>query len=159
MRARQLAYVGGAVLGVITLTLVGWFPIAKADKQHHRVAFTVDPLWPKPLPAPIGKDGIAHTWVQGEVAGNCIDMRDNVYTFNRGWEVGATVNGTLQGNESGAVVGQDATSSAIPSPPVVAFDRDGNAIAGWGNPSLFPATQVDGGFAAYLPHGAHGCFI
>lgn len=158
MRARRLAYMSGAVLGAITLIAVGWFPIAKADK-HHQLAFTVDPSWPKPLPAPVGSDGVAHTWVQGEVAGNCIDMHDNVYTFNRGWEVGATVNGTLQGNESGALVGQDATSSAIPSPPVVAFDRDGNTITGWGNPSLFPASQVDGGFAAYLPHGAHGCFV
>jgi hypothetical protein len=97
--------------------------------------------------------------VQGEVAGNCIDMHDNVYTFNRGWEVGVTLNGVLQGNQSGAINGNDATAGgAIPSPPVVAFDSDGNVVAGWGNPSLIQ-TGADYGYAAYLPHGAHGCYV
>jgi len=158
MKRRQLAYIGGAVVGAIAITFGGWHPLANADNKH-QPTFAVDASWPKPLPAPVGSDGVAHPWVQGEVAGSCIDMHDNVYTFNRGWEVGATVNGVLQGNESGAIDGNDATASAIPSPPIVAFDSDGNTIAGWGNPSLFPATAVDGGYAAYLPHGAHGCYV
>jgi hypothetical protein len=159
MKPKRLANIGGAVLGAIALTLCGWFPFAKADSNHP--VFEVDASWPKPLPAPVGSDGVAHPWVQGEVAGSCIDMRDNVYTFNRGWEVGATVNGVLQGNESGAIDGNDATASAIPSPPIVVFDPDGNTIAGWGNPSLIAATSTesDGGYAAYLPQGAHGCFV
>lgn len=156
MRARQLAYIGGAVLGV--LAICGWHTGVWAD-QNGRPAFEVDASWPKPLPAPVGTDRIAHPWVQGEVAGSCIDMHDHVYTFNRGWEVGTIVNGTLQGNESGAINGNDATASAIPSPPIVVFDRDGNTVAGWGNPTLLPASQVDGGYAAYLPHGAHGCYV
>ena len=99
------------------------------------------------------------SWVQGEVAGSCIDQNDNVYTFNRGWEVGVTVNGALQGNELGAINGNDATAGgAIPSPPVVAFDSDGNVIAGWGNPSLIQ-TGADYGYAEYMPHGAHGCYV
>jgi hypothetical protein len=81
-------------------------------------------------------------------------MCDNVYTFNRAWEVGATVNEVLQGNESGLINGNDATASALPSPPVAAFDPDGNAIAGWGNSALIPASEPDGGYAAYLPQGA-----
>src|SRR5262249_1976916 len=48
-------------------------------------SFVLDPSWPKPLPAPV-TNGVAHTWVQGEVAGNCVDLQNNVYTFNRGWE-------------------------------------------------------------------------
>jgi hypothetical protein len=112
------------------------------------------------LPAPVGSDGLAHAWVQGEVAASCIDSRDNVYTFNRGWEVGVTFNGVLQGNESGAINGNDATAGgAIPSPPVVAFDPEGNTIAGWGNPSLIQPPAGDFGYAAYLPHGAHGCYV
>jgi hypothetical protein len=162
MRPRHYSYAGGAVLAALVIAIGAWQPLARADNDQgkgKKPTFEVDASWPKPLPAPVGSDGVAHTWVTGEIAGNCIDQRDNVYTFNRGWEVGATVNGVLQGNESGAIVGQDASASAIPSPPVVAYDSEGNTIAGWGNPSLFPATQVDGGFAAYLPHGAHGCFI
>jgi hypothetical protein len=64
----------------------------------------------------------------------------------------------LQGNGSGAIDSQDATDSAIPSPPVVAFDTDGNVVAGWGNPSLIQ-TGADYGYAAYMPQGAHGCFV
>ena len=87
-----------------------------------------------------------------------MDKFDNVYTFNRGWEVGVTIGGVLQGNKSGAIVGQDASASAIPSPPVVAYDGEGDTVAGWGDPSLIQ-TGADYGYAAYLPHGAHGCFV
>jgi hypothetical protein len=153
---------GGTVVG--TLLVVGvatdsWQPLAKADNAGaSHPSFAVDPSWPQPLPAPVGKDGVAHTWVTGEIAGSCMDKSDNVYTFNRGWEVGVTIKGVLQGNESGAIVGQDASASAIPSPPVVAYYTDGNTIAGWGNPSLIQ-TGGDYGYAEYLPQGAHGCFV
>src|ERR1700719_4212025 len=158
MKPRKYAYVGGAVLAAMVITIGGWHPLATAGNSGQPV-FAVDGSWPNPLPAPVGTDGKAHAWVQGEVAGNCIDKSDNVYTFNRGWEVGATVNGVLQGNESGAINGNDATAGgAIPSPPVVAFDSDGNVIAGWGNPSLIQ-TGADYGYAAYMPHGAHGCYV
>jgi hypothetical protein len=120
--------------------------------------FAADSTWPNPLPAPVGTDGAAHPWVTGEIAGSCIDRNDNVYTFNRGWEVGVTVDGVLQGNQGGAIVGQDAFPPSIPSPPVVEYDSDGNVIAGWGNPTLIQ-TGVDYGYAAYLPHGAHGCHV
>jgi NHL repeat len=152
------ATIAGSLLAVALATGI-WQPLAKADGGTKGPTFAVDPFWPKPLPAPVGADGVAHTWVTGEIAGSCTDKYDNVYTFNRGWEVGATVGGVLQGNESGAIVGQDATASAIPSPPVVAYNSDGDTVAGWGNPSLIPATDVDGGYAAYLPQGAHGCFV
>ena len=154
MKTRQYAYLGGAVLAAAVVAISGWYPITNAQNASQPV-FAAEPYWPKPLPAPVGTDGIAHPWVQGEVAGNCIDPHDNVYTFNRGWEVGLTVNGVLQGNESGAINSQgigDAFAS-IPSPPVVAFDSDGNVIAGWGNPSLIQ-TGADYGYAAYMPHGA-----
>jgi hypothetical protein len=162
MKSTKYAYIGGAVVAAIAFTIVGGTPLADGNNgnKNRNPVFAVDASWPNPLPAPVGSDGKAHTWVQGEVAGNCIDQHDNVYTFNRGWEVGATVNGVLQGNESGAINGNDATAGgAIPSPPVVAFDTEGNVIAGWGNPSLFPATAVDGGYASYMPHGAHGCYV
>jgi hypothetical protein len=156
---------GGRLLLVATLIVIsGWSASARAQTapgfrgNNNMPQFVVDPSWPKPLPAPVGSDGVAHPWVQGEIAGNCVDINNNVYTFNRGWEVGATVNGVLQGNESGAIDGQDATASAVPSPPVVAFDSDGNTIAGWGNPSLISSGTYQG-YAAYMPHGAHGCFV
>lgn len=161
MKIAHSLTIAGTIAGALTAFVVAtgvWQPAAKADKSLSGPSFAVDPFWPKPLPAPIGSDGVAHTWVTGEIAGSCVDKSDNVYTFNRGWEVGVTLNGVLQGNESGAIVGQDASASAIPSPPVVVYDDDGNTIAGWGNPSLIPSGG-DYGYAAYMPHGAHGCFV
>jgi len=162
MKITRYLAIGATVAGSLLVASIAtgvWQPLAKADNSGGNPTFAVNPSWPNPLPAPVGTDGVAHRWVSGEIAGTCIDKYDNVYTFNRGWEVGATVNGTLQGNESGAINGQDATASAIPSPPVVAYDGDGNVVAGWGNPSLIPASEVDGGYAAYMPQGAHGCYI
>src|SRR5437879_7230482 len=160
MKSRRYAYIGAAAVAAVLSAFVVGSPFADDNKNKGRnPVFAVDASWPLPLPAPVGNDGKAHTWVQGEVAGNCIDQHDNVYTFNRGWEVGVTVNGALQGNESGAINGNDATAGgAIPSPPVVAFDTEGNVVAGWGNPSLIQ-TGADYGYAAYLPHGAHGCYV
>ena len=154
---RAYAYILGGLLATAILAIAGSGPLAIADNSQNPV-FAVDPFWPKPLPAPVGADGFSHPWIQGEVAGNCIDKNDNVYTFNRGWEVGVTINGVLQGNESGAIDSQDAINSAIPSPPVVAFDSNGNVVAGWGNPSLIQ-TGADYGYAAYMAQGAHGCFV
>ena len=162
MKTARYLTIAGTIAGAMMVSVVAtgfWQPAANADNSRRGPTFAVDPLWPKPLPAPVGSDGVAHRWVTGEIAGVCMDKYDNAYTFNRGWEVGATVNGVLQGNELGAIVGQDATASAIPSPPVVAYNSDGDTVAGWGNPSLFPASVVDGGYAAYMPQGAHGCFI
>lgn len=161
MKFRQYLYAGaaGGVALALFFTVPGvWKPRAEAASPTNPV-FSVDATWPNPLPAPVGSDGKAHAWVQGEVAGSCIDKSDNVYTFNRGWQVGVSINGVLQGNESGAINGNDATAGgAIPSPPVVAFDPDGDVVAGWGNPSLIQ-TGPDYGYAAYMPHGAHGCYV
>ncbi len=160
MKAKCLALIGGLVFAVTGVGISGWCPLANADDyRFHRPHFVVDPSWPKPLPAPVGTDGVAHSWVQGEVAGSCVDRNDNVYTYNRGWEVGATVGGVQQGNESGAIVGQDATASAIASPPIVVFDSDGRTIAGWGNPSLNPDSSPEYGYSSYMPYGSHGCYV
>ena len=119
MRPKNYAYLSGAVVAAIAFAIVGGNSLADGNSNGSRQPeFAVDASWPQPLPAPVGDDGKAHTWVQGEVAGSCIDQHDNVYTFNRGWEVGVTVNGVLQGNQGGAINGNDATAGgAIPSPP------------------------------------------
>jgi hypothetical protein len=158
MKPRKYAYIGGVAVAALAFAIVGGKSFADGNKGRNPV-FAVDASWPLPLPAPVGDDGRAHTWVQGEVAASCIDPHDNVYTFNRGWEVGVTINGVLQGNQGGAINGNDAIAGgAIPSPPVVAFDTEGNVIAGWGNPSLLQSGPAYG-YAAYLPHAAHGCYV
>jgi hypothetical protein len=194
MKSGRYLY-AGAVVGALVIGLGLWKPM-KAEADRGGVPkFRVDPSWPKPLPAPVGYDlynwtgcgprgceatrtpgdDAAHKWVMGEVAGSCTDAQGNVYTFNRGWEVGAVVNGVLQNNQSGAIVGQDASDftspafnpdRAMPSPPIVEFNPEGATIAGFGNPSLnlgtasgaYDATAATGR-SLYMPNGAHGCFV
>ena len=140
MKAGRYVYVGAVVL-TLTIAFGVWKPLTvTANRGNGRTPrFSVDPFWPQPLPSTIDANGEAHKWVTGEVAGTCVDANDNVYTFNRGWEVGVTFNGVSQGAESGAIVGQDASASAIPSPPVVGYnpDRQGNR---WLGKSRTPAT-------------------
>src|SRR5450756_2127570 len=148
MKSGRYLYAGAVVVALV-VGLGLWNPMhVKADRDRDHVPkFRVDPLWPKPLPAPVGADGVAHRWVQGEVAGSCTDQYDNVYTFNRGWEVGLSVAGVLQNNQSGAINSNDATpAKAVPSPPVVAFNTEGKTIAGWGNPSLIPVSTASGAY-------------
>jgi NHL repeat len=183
-KTRWLLYAGAVTVAVIAGL---WNPVRLKARSEEAPRFRVDPSWPNVLPAPVGYDlykwpgcgpqgcqntatpggdNAAHRWVMGEVAGSCTDAQGNVYTYNRGWQVGALVGTppTLAGNQSGAIVGQDASDftsptfnpdRAMPSPPVVAFDAKGRTFAGFGNPAINPAT----GRSAYMPNGAHGCFV
>ena len=156
MSAIPRGYTVGTLFAVL-LAISAWQPLTRAAAAPNP-EFAVDASWPKPLPSTIDSSGVAHTWVTGEIAGTCVDQNDNVYTFNRGWETGVTVNGVLQGNESGAIDGNDVPASAIPSPPIVAYDSLGNTVTGWGNPTL-NQTGPAYGYPVYLPHGSHGCFV
>ena len=94
MRVDCRLYVRDLALAAILFAAVGLNSAAYAENQNglenmKNPKFALDPSWPKPLPATT-TNGVAHRWVQGEVAGNCVDLHDNVYTFNRGWEVGVT---------------------------------------------------------------------
>jgi hypothetical protein len=157
MKVARSVYIGAIVLALI-VGLGLWHPAKVKARSPQTPTFTLDSAWPNNLPAPVGSDGVAHQWVTGEIAGTCVDANDNVYTFNRGWEVGVTKNGVLQGNESGAIVGQDASASAIPSPPVVAYTPAGDVYTSWGDPSLIQSGPTYGG-AAVMPQGAHGCYV
>jgi len=168
MKSGRYLYAGAVVVALV-VGLGLWNPMhVKADRDR-TPRFRVDPLWPKPLPAPVGYnpltyptptpgDDIAHRWVQGEVAGTCIDQWDNVWTANRAWEVGVTVNNVLQGNESGAIGGNDSNTSAKPSPPYVQFNSEGKVIGGFGNPAL-QTSGPEYGYPTYLPYGTHGCYV
>ena len=104
MKLVKFAYCSVVVVALVLATGV-WKPIAKASASNSASAvpsFKVDANWPKPLPAPIGVDGVAHTWVQGEVAGVCIDADDNVFTVNRAWETGVTIAGVTPGERVGS---------------------------------------------------------
>jgi hypothetical protein len=163
MKLVNIAYCSVIAVALILATGI-WKPMTNALANNNSAVstgvphFRVDPNWPKPLPAPIGTDGIAHTWVQGEVAGTCVDADDNVFTVNRAWEVGVTIGGVTQGNESGMIVGQDASASAIPAPVILEFNSAGKAVNGFGNAALTQSGPTYGG-SVYMPYGSHGCFV
>ena len=159
MKPRTYVYISGALLAALVLTVGRSGPLATAANDSQKPVFAVDPSWPNPLPAPVGADGAAHPWVTGEIAGTCIDKNDNVYTFNRGWEVGVTVNGVLQGSQGGAIVGQDAFPPSIPSPPIVEYDSDGNAIAGWSAIAKATLDRVRKGRHQFKLRSANGFWI
>ncbi len=163
MKLVNIAYCSVIAIALILATGI-WKPMTNALANNNSAVntgvphFRVDPAWPRPLPAPVGTDGIAHTWVQGEVAGTCIDADDNVFTVNRAWEVGVTIAGVTQGNESGMIVGQDASASAIPAPVILEFNPQGKVVNGFGNAALTQSGPTYGG-SVYMPYGSHGCYV
>ncbi len=163
MKLVNIAYCSVIAIALILATGI-WKPMTNALANNNSAAntgvphFRVDPAWPQPLPAPVGTDGIAHTWVQGEVAGTCIDADDNIFTVNRAWEVGVTIAGVTQGNESGMIVGQDASASAIPAPVILEFNPHGKVVNGFGNAALTQSGPTYGG-SVYMPYGSHGCYV
>jgi NHL repeat len=167
MKGARWLYAGALAVALV-IGLGFWRPGHVTAAEDGTPAFRVDPFWPKPLPTTVTPDGLAHHWVTGEVAASCIDAQDHVYTYNRGWELGVTLQGVTYNAQSGALNGQDEFPPSIPSPPVVVYDREGNVVAGWGNPSLNPGTAASGAYPAggavagrstYMPNGAHGCFV
>src|SRR5262245_40860440 len=134
MRVSHVMYAGGALLAsAVALTLATG---SSADNPK-TPSYRVEPNWPKPLPSAgdFGTPLIVSTatgkpkpWVTGEVAGTCVDSHDHVFIVT---------GGNLLDNE---------VVTAVPAPPVIEFDADGNVVAAWGNRGV-------------LPNGIHGCFV
>jgi len=124
----------GAVVPALVIGLGLWSPLNKATAKGkpETPVYRVDPFWPKPLPVEATQISPAthmpKPWVTGEVAGTCIDSKDHVFTVNRG---------NLISPE---------TVTAVASPPILEFDREGNVVNAWGNRDV-------------LPNGLHGCFV
>lgn len=128
MRVWRWTYVGTLVLTLV-VGLGVWNPLSQVIATSSLVPrYVVDPFWPKPLPI---DPRTGKPWVTGEVAGTCIDSRDHIFTVNRGYNNGLVAPETVV---------------AVPSPPVVEYDRAGNVVNAWGE-------------AAVLPNGIHGCFV
>jgi DNA-binding beta-propeller fold protein YncE len=101
-----------------------------ADGQAPR--FTVDPLWPKPLP---------NRWLLGQVAGVATDALDHVWIVQRPR--------TLTDDEKGAALTPPRSECCVPAPPVMEFDPQGNLLQAWGGP----------GNGYDWPSNEHGIFV
>jgi hypothetical protein len=145
MKKWTLVYIGTLVPALV-VGLGVWTPLKKAvAREGNNVPrYRVDPSWPKPLPVDVMQisktTGKPKPWVTGEVGGTCIDSHDHVFTVNRGFQTGGLIS--------------PETLVAVPSPPVVEYDREGNVANAWGS----QAKNRDGSNAV-MPHGIHGCFV
>ena len=93
--------------------------------------FSVDPLWPKPLP---------NHWVLGSVTGVAVDSQDHIWITHRGAD-------SLGNNEKGAILNPP-TGCCVPAPQVLEFDQAGNLISHWGGPGQgYDWPQSTGGIA------------
>ena len=83
--------------------------IAASAQQSRAVRYAVDATWPKPLP---------NQWVLGGLGGLCVDAQGHVFILNR--------QDVLEGE----------LNSGRLAPPIIEFDRDGNVVNSWGDPTL-----------------------
>lgn len=128
MRVWRWIYVGALMLTLL-VGLGLWNPLSAVSAKNSLVPrYIVDPFWPKPLPV---DQATGKPWVTGEVGGTCVDSRDHVFTVNRAFQNGLVAPETV---------------IAVPSPPVIEYDRQGNVVNAWGNPAI-------------LPNSIHGCFV
>jgi len=145
MKKWRFVYLG-TLIPALAVGLGLWTPLKKAVAREGPKAprFRVDPFWPKPLPVDTTQisttTGKAKPWVTGEVGGTCIDSHDHVFTVNRGFQTGGLIS--------------PETVVAVPSPPVVEYDREGNVANAWGSQAKNPD-----GSNAVMPHSIHGCFV
>ncbi len=128
MRVWRWIYVSALMLTLL-VGLGLWNPLSEVIAKNSLVPrYVVDPFWPKPLPV---DQATGKPWVTGEVGGTCVDSRDHVFTVNRAFQNGLVAPETV---------------IAVPSPPVIEYDRQGNVVNAWGNPAI-------------LPNSIHGCFV
>jgi hypothetical protein len=125
----------GAALGALLVALGVFAAAPETGAQRTRGAqapvFTVDPLWPKPLP---------NHWVLGSVTGVAVDSQDHIWITHRGAD-------SLGNNEKGAILSPP-TGCCVPAPQVLEFDQAGNLLSHWGGPGQgFDWPQSTGGIA------------
>ena len=142
MKGARYLYIA-VVVAALAISWGLWHPVtAKADRDRESSnvpRFVVDPFYPRPLP---------DNWVTGEVGGTCIDSRDHLFIVTRGFQTGGLT----------SPEGVGGAPKSIASPPVIEFNREGEVVNSWGDPSLV-ATGPNAGRNAVLPNGTHGCFV
>ena len=128
MKLWRCVYLGTLLLALV-VGLGASDPFRHANGKDPQIPrYVVDPFWPKPLP---NDPATGKPWVTGEVGGTCVDSRDHIFTVNRAFQNGLVAPETV---------------IAVPSPPIIEYDREGNVVNAWGS-------------AALLPNSIHGCFV
>jgi len=128
-----------AAVSLVALALAPAEPAA----QPAAPAFTVDPLWPKPLP---------NHWLLGSVTGVAVDAQDHVWVVHRGYD-----SMTARTEIGAATTPKTADDCCLPAPQVLEFDAAGTLLRHWGGPGDGKNTwdwPVSPGGIAVGPKGA-----
>jgi hypothetical protein len=121
---RRHPLVVGTTIVIMTLALgVGLAAAQGAGRAQAAQAaqvptFTVDLLWPKPLP---------NHWLLGSAVGVAVDSRDHVFVIN-------LTDSFNQRTETGAGSTPPVGECCLPAPNVLEFDPAGTLVASWGGP-------------------------
>jgi DNA-binding beta-propeller fold protein YncE len=112
-------------VGVGALAVAGAFALMSpgttvlAQGRGAAPAYTVDPLWPQPLP---------NHWVFGSVTGVAVDAQDHVWVVHRGAD-------SLEANEKGMMLTPPTSSVCCTAAPfVLEFDGAGKVVSSFGGP-------------------------
>ena len=105
---------------ILPIALVPLAFAAASISAQTPVSFTVDPLWPKPLP---------NHWLLGSVTGVAVDASDHVWVVHRGYD-----SMTARTEIGAATTPKTAEECCVPAPPVLEFDPAGNLVGHWGGP-------------------------
>src|SRR6476646_1800440 len=103
-------------IAAVSFVLAGAFAAAPPPPT-----FTVDPLWPRPLP---------NHWLLGSVTGVAVDAQDHVWIVHRGYD-----SMTARTEIGAATTPKTSDECCVPAPPVLEFDTAGNLVGHWGGPS------------------------
>jgi len=121
MRHARKWILGGSLVGLVAALGVGQAALEAASRRQAVTApaFTVDPMWPKPLP---------NHWILGSTIGIGIDSRDHVFIVHRGLS-------TLERRTEAGLDAKPPTSECCAAaPPILEFDPEGNLVNSWGGP-------------------------
>jgi DNA-binding beta-propeller fold protein YncE len=106
-----------AVTAAFSLTSIGSTVFAQG--RGTAPAYTVDPLWPQPLP---------NHWVFGSITGVAVDAQDHVWVVHRGAD-------SLEANEKGMMLTPPTSSvCCMAAPFVLEFDGAGKVVSSFGGP-------------------------
>jgi hypothetical protein len=117
------------LLGITLVTWVGTVALAQKAQKAQKTPtagggrgvapnFTVDPMWPKPMP---------NHWILGSATGVAVDAHDHIFVVNLTDSFNART-------ESGSGTNPPTGECCTPAPNVVEYDPSGAVVGHWGGP-------------------------
>jgi DNA-binding beta-propeller fold protein YncE len=136
----------GATMAAVAAMAVGWSvlsgpPVVAAQRatappppqKAGAVAYTADPMWPKPLP---------NGWILGSVTGVAVDAQDHIWIVHRGH---ASLTARTEAGTGTTPPTSELCCKAAPA--VLEFDQAGTLVSSWDWPDGIDKPESPGGIA------------